>query len=174
MYIARRGGKSQVRCKDDSDHGLDAAAIIDLRTLKGTGGGIISPMRPKGSAEALEVRRRIAAHLLQQGKGLREVARLVDAAPSSVFRWQQALQQRGMEALQARAHPGRPPRLTPQQKQSLADILRQGAPAAGFPTDLWTLARVAQVIERSFGVAYHPGHVWRILREMGWSPQKPE
>lgn len=131
-------------------------------------------MRPKGSAEALGVRRRIAAHPLQQGKGLREVARLVGAAPSSVFRWHQALQRRGMEALQPRPHPGRPPRLTPQQKQALADILLKGAPAAGFPTDLWTLARMAQVIERTFGVAYHLGHVWRILREMGWSPQKPQ
>ena len=131
-------------------------------------------MRPKGSAEALEVRRRIAGNLLQEGRGLREVARLVGATPSSVFRWHQALEQAGMTGLQARPHPGRPSRLTPQQKQTLADILRQGAPAAGFPTDLWTLARVAQVIERSFGVKYHPGHVWRILREMNWSPQKPE
>lgn len=131
-------------------------------------------MRPKGSAEALEVRRRIAANLLQQGKGLLEVARLVGASPSSVFRWHQALQQSGPEALQARPHPGRPPRLTPQQKQALTDILLQGAPAAGFPTDLWTLTRVAQVITRMFGVAYHPGHVWRILREMDWRPQKPE
>ena len=131
-------------------------------------------MRPKGSAEALEVRRRIAGKLLQEGKGVREVARLVGASPSSVSRWKQVLEREGMEGLKARPHPGRSSKLTPQQKQALAGILRAGAQAAGFPTDLWTLARVAQVIERHFGVRYHPGHVWRILREMGWSPQKPE
>lgn len=53
-------------------------------------------------------------------------------------------------------------------------MLLEGPLAAGFPTDLWTLTRVAQVIERHFGVKYHPGHVWRILRDLGWSPQKPE
>ena len=131
-------------------------------------------MRPKGSAEALEVRRRIAGKLLQEGKGIREVARLVGASPSSVFRWKHLLEREGMEGLKARPHPGKPAKLTPQQKQELAGILREGAQAAGFPTDLWTLARVAQVIERYFGVRYHPGHVWRILREIGWSPQKPE
>lgn len=131
-------------------------------------------MRPKGSAEALEVRRRIAGKLLQEGKGIREVARLVGASPSSVCRWNKALQQGGMEALKAKPHPGRPPRLTPQQKQELEGILLKGPQPSGFPTDLWTLPRVAKVIERNFGVKYHPGHVWRILRGMGWSPQKPE
>jgi transposase len=56
----------------------------------------------------------------------------------------------------------------------LKAILLRGARAAGFRTDLWTLRRVAQVIEHHFGVKYHPGHVWYLLRAMGWSPQKPE
>lgn len=131
-------------------------------------------MRPKGSAEALEVRRRIAGKLLAEGRGIREVARLVGASPSSVCRWKQALQQGGMEVLKAKPHPGRPPRLRPEQKQELEEVLLEGPQAAGFPTDLWTLPRVAKVIEGRFGVKYHPGHVWRILRGMGWSPQKPE
>lgn len=131
-------------------------------------------MRPKGSAEALEVRRRIAGRLLQQGKGVREVARLVGAAPSSVSRWKQALEEGGLEALKAKPHPGRPPRLSSEQKETLRTILLAGPQAAGFATDLWTLVRVAEVIERTFGVKYHPGHVWYILRDMGWSAQKPE
>ena len=131
-------------------------------------------MRPKGSAEALETRRLIAGRLLLEGKGVREVSRLTSAASSSVTRWKKELGQGGLEALKAKPHPGRPPRLTPQQKQELEEILLKGAGAAGFPTDLWSLARVAEVIEREFGVKYHPGHVWRILRGMGWSCQKPE
>lgn len=131
-------------------------------------------MRSKGSAEALEVRRRIAGELLLKGRRVREVARLVGAAPSSVSRWKKALEQGGMEALRAKPHPGRAARLTLQQKQELQEILKKGAPQSGFPTDLWTLGRVAQVIERQFGVKYHPGHVWHLLREMGFSAQKPE
>jgi transposase len=131
-------------------------------------------MRPKGSAEALEVRRRIAAKLLQEGKGIREVARLIGAAPSAVHGWKKALIEGGPEALKAKPHPGRPAQLTDEQKAELERLLLEGPLAADFPTDLWTLTRVAQVIERHFGVKYHPGHVWRILRDMGWSPQKPE
>jgi transposase len=130
-------------------------------------------MRPKGSAKELEARRRIAARLLAQGKGIREVARLVDASPSSVLRWKETVERGGLAALQAKRHPGRRPRLSREQKRELEGILLQGAHAAGLNTDLWTLGRVTQVIERHFGVQYHPGHVWYILREMGWSCQKP-
>jgi transposase len=131
-------------------------------------------MRPKGSAEALEMRRQIGGRLLQEGKGVREVSRLTGAAPSSVCRWKQDLEQGGLEALRAKPHPGRTPKLTAEQKKGLEDILLKGAEAAGFSTDLWTLERVAQVIVREFGVTYHPGHVWYILTGMGWSAQKPE
>lgn len=71
-------------------------------------------------------------------------------------------------------HPGRPARLTGEQKEALLEVLRQGPLAVGFATDLWTLARVAKVIENQFGVKYHPGRVWHILRELRWSQQKPE
>ena len=131
-------------------------------------------MRPKGSAAELEVRRRIAGRMLQQGKGVREVARLVKASPSSVSRWKKELEKGGEEALAAKKHPGRPPRLKERQKKELEPILLKGAEAAGYATDLWTLARVTEVIEREFGVKYHPGHVWYILRGMGWTCQKPE
>ena len=131
-------------------------------------------MRPKGSAQELEVRRRLGGRLLKQGKGLREVARLVGASPSSVKRWEEAIKKGGMEALKAKPHPGRTPRLSSRQKGRLAKILLKGPLAAGFRTDLWTCPRVAQVIEHSFGVSYRPGWVWYILRGLGWSSQKPE
>ena len=126
-------------------------------------------MRSKGSTKELEVRRQISGRLLQEGKGVREVARLV-----GVCHWKQALEKGGMEALKAKPHGGRRSRLTPEQKKVLEQVLLKGPRAAGFATDLWTLARVAQVIERLFGVKYRTSHVWYILRGMGWSCQKPE
>jgi len=112
--------------------------------------------------------------LLREGKGVCEVARLLGVVPSTVSRWKKALEEGGLEALTAKPHPGRRAALSPEQRQELEGILLRGPLAAGFPTDLWTLERVAQVIRKHFGVEYHPGHVWRILRSMGWSAQKPE
>jgi len=131
-------------------------------------------MRPPGSAQALETRRMIAVRLLRQGKGVRETARLVGASSSSVVRWKQALQSGGEEALKAKPHPGRRPKLSQSQKEVLEQILLQGPQAAGFKSQLWTLERVAYVIYREFGVKYHPCHVWKILKSMGWSCQKPQ
>lgn len=130
-------------------------------------------MRPKGSAEALEMRRMIAARLLREGMGVREVARLLHVSCSSVSRWKQALERGGLQALKSKPHPGPRPRLNARQKEVLRKILIKGPRAWGYPTDLWTLSRVAGVIEARFGVKYHPGHVWYILRELGFSPQKP-
>jgi putative transposase len=64
--------------------------------------------------------------------------------------------------------------LAPRQLQQVERVLRNGAQAAGFATDLWTCPRVAQVIARRFGVQYHVDHLRRLLRAMGWSPQKPQ
>jgi transposase len=74
----------------------------------------------------------------------------------------------------AKPHPGRPLRLTAKQRERLARLLLQGATKHGYSTELWTLARVAEMIAVTFGVEYHPGHVWHVLRLMGWSSQKPE
>ncbi len=52
-------------------------------------------------------------------------------------------------------------------------LLLQGPEAHGFPTPLWTCPRVARLIAEEFGVDYHEGHVWKILRGLGWSPQRP-
>lgn len=112
--------------------------------------------------------------MLQQGKGVREVARSVGASSSSVSRWKKQLEESGETGLAAKKQAGRESRLKEEQKEQLGQILLQGAVTAGYTTELWTLGRVAEVIEREFGVRYHPGHVWRILRKLGWSCQKPE
>ena len=131
-------------------------------------------MRPKGSAAELEARRRRAVALLRQGMGMSEVARQVGASPSSVKRWKEVTQQSGTQALAAKPHPGRTPRLSAKEKEKLLQLLLQGATAHGYAGQLWTLSRVAEVIEKHFGVHYHPAHVWKLLRGCGWSAQKPQ
>ncbi len=112
--------------------------------------------------------------MLQTGKGVSEVSRLVGCAQSSVSRWKAALEEGGEEALSAKPHPGRDSRLSDKQKERLVRTLLKGPCAAGFETDLWTCSRVAKVIQHTFGVRYHPDHVWKILKSLGWSCQKPE
>jgi len=76
--------------------------------------------------------------------------------------------------LAARPHPGRPALLTAGQRRRLVKLLLQGAGKHGYSTELWTLKRVAEVIAANFGVQYHPGHVWYVLRSLRWSSQKPQ
>lgn len=132
-------------------------------------------MRPSGTAEQLETRRRQAIALLRAGTPFREVARVVRAALSSVVRWKQAYRRNTRTGLRARPTPGRPPRLTPIQKARLRRLLLRGARAAGHPTELWTLKRIGTLIEKEFGVRYSPVGVWKLLRySLNWSWQKPE
>ena len=124
--------------------------------------------------QALEDRRWRAAKLFRAGARLASVARTLQVSRQSVSRWYRQWKQGGVEALRAAGRAGRKPKLERQQLQQLDGALRQGARAQGFGTDLWTLPRVAKLIERLTGVRYHPGHVWRILQAMDWSVQRPE
>lgn len=131
-------------------------------------------MRPKGTPSELEARRLRAAKLLARGEKPSVVARAVGSSRSSVTRWKEVIRKSGVEGLKAKPHKGPKPRLSTGQKKKLGKILLRGAVASGYSTALWTCPRVAAVIEKRFGTSYHPYHVWRLLRSMGWSCQKPE
>lgn len=131
-------------------------------------------MRPFGSPKTLERRRRRAVVLLQHGVSLREVARRVQASVSSVSQWREAWRHGGEAALAPKPVPGAPRKLTAQQCAQLLPLLLQGARAHGFANELWTLKRMAAVIQVHFGVRYHPSHAWKLLRRLGWSCQVPD
>jgi len=135
---------------------------------------MICGMRPCGSPQQLEARRRRAIALLKAGKNLPEVAQALSASVSSVHRWSQTYQAKGLRGLRPRPTPGRPPKLTHAQQKQVVELLKRGPSSAGYDTELWTLGRVAQVIKKEYGVTYHPSHVWRLLDQLGWSCQKPE
>jgi len=112
--------------------------------------------------------------MLDAGESLLAVARAVTASVSSVHRWFQAYHLKGSKGLLPLPTPGRPCKLSAVQRERLEELLQRGPPAAGYETELWTLRRVANLIESEFAVSYHPSHVWRLLEKMGWSCQKPE
>ena len=131
-------------------------------------------MRPQGTPQQLEKRRRQAIQLLKGGKTVSAIARWLGASKSSVVRWRDAHQRNGLEGLRARDIPGRPSRLSARQKGGLVRVLLQGPLKAGYTTDLWTLKRITEVIWKHFRIRYHANHVWRLLGQLGWSCQKPE
>jgi transposase len=130
-------------------------------------------MRPPGSQEQLERRRRRAIELLDEGFSLSAVAEKVGCSVSSVSLWRDLFATQGSEGLAAKPVPGRPSKLTQRQKGALVKLLLKGPVAQGYATDLWTTRRVAEVIERHLRVRYHPNHIWRLLVGLGWSCQKP-
>jgi transposase len=130
--------------------------------------------RLKGSADLLEDRRRRALALLDAGNSLNEVGRQIGCNPSSVMRWRDARRRGGARALEVRFSPGRPWKLDPAQRKRLVRLLLKGPMAQGYRTNLWTTARIAELVERQFGVRYHPDHIGRLMHSLGWSPQKPE
>lgn len=121
----------------------------------------------------MQRKRERAIELLHQGVTQAEVALMLEVDARSVRRWKRASRTGGKAALQAVPASGRPPKLTDRQRQQLEKQLLRGAQAAGFATDLWTCPRVAEHIERRFGVHYHVDHVGRLLHALNWSPQKP-
>jgi transposase len=131
-------------------------------------------VRPRRDFAAMEQRRMQAADLLEQGVIPAEIARQVGVGHQTVSAWRTVWRQAGREGLRAAGRAGRLPKLTGEQLVQVEAALARGPEANGYATDLWTLARVADVIERVTGVSYHPHHVWRILREqLGWSWQRP-
>src|SRR5260221_3591674 len=128
--------------------------------------------RPYGSASALEQRRRQAVRAVRAGEPVADVARIMGVGQRSLYRWLEL--DRLPDGLAAKPHPGPATRLSPDQQRELDRLLRQGAQAHGWPTQLWTTQRVADLIRRRFGVSLHHDHVGRFLRQrLNWSPQKP-
>ena len=131
-------------------------------------------MRPKGTSAVLEQRRRHAVAMMRRGVKPGAVAAALRVSLVSVGRWRKAARDGGAKALAARPSPGRPPKLSVARRRQLLRTLARGPTRHGFGTELWTLARVAEVIHRRWGVSYHPSQVWRILVALGWSCQKPQ
>jgi transposase len=75
--------------------------------------------------------------------------------------------------LKQAGHAGRKARLRPEDLRRIERGLKRGPQALGYETGLWTSWRVAHLIEQECGVQYYPSQAWRILRQLGWSCQRP-
>ena len=120
-----------------------------------------------------EARRFRAWELVQKGWKQTDVAQALGVTRGAVSQWVSRARQEGPQALRYRKPLGSRSKLSQEQRARLPELLDQGAAAFGFCGEIWTRRRVAWVIEREFGVSYHPSQVGRILKDCGWSLQKP-
>jgi transposase len=135
------------------------------------------PRRPAAQRERdrLEARRLRAAELFAVGVHQAEVARQLGVSAQAVSVWHARWQRGGPEALRSRGPSGPSPRLSDAQLATVEQALLEGAGANGFVGELWTLERIAVVIERRTGVRYHPAWVWALLHHrLAWSVQRPK
>ncbi len=124
-------------------------------------------------ADWREERRKRAWKLKEEGWQQKDIAVALGVSEGAVSRWIKRGREGGEEALKAHPPQGVSPRLTAEQKAQIPALLAKGAEAYGFRGDVWTASRVAEVIKRTFGVRYHRDHVGKLMREVGWSRQKP-
>jgi len=134
------------------------------------------PRRPAAQQqrERLLTRRLRAAGLFSAGVRQAEVAHHLGVSRQAVNVWHARWQAGGTQALRSRGPTGPTPKLSDAQLGQVEQALLKGATANGFVGELWTLDRIAVVIERLTGVRDHPAHVWALLRHrLGWSVQRP-
>ena len=120
-----------------------------------------------------EARRLRAFELKQAGWTQQEIAEALGVSRGAVSQWMKAAEEGGVEALRSRPRPGRPGRLSSENRNRLPALLSRGAEAYGFRGEVWTCGRVAKIIQEKFGVTYSKSHTSRVLKAVGWTPQKP-
>src|SRR5512132_2149090 len=125
------------------------------------------------SPAVLEYRRRLAIERVDDGYTTQEVADFLGVDPSSVRRWLASFRRHGGDARAARPRPGRPPKLTDTPEKIVRRWLADNPTEHGFATELWTVPRLAQLIEQQWGIHFHPDYRGTWLRQRGYTPQKP-
>ena len=125
-------------------------------------------------AKTLAVRRMKAGKLFKKGVRQAEIARRLKVSRAAVHYWYTTWRKEGKEGLRGADHPGPKSKLTAEKVSTVKHILLKGAGAAGYATEMWTLPRIAEMIKKSTRISYHPGYVWRVVRALGFTCQKPE
>src|ERR1051326_2075889 len=130
--------------------------------------------RPRGGFKFLEQRRQLAVELVTKGIPAANVAKPHKIHERTIHKWLSAYRRGGLEGLAVRVSTGRKKKLTTKQQAALKKIIVAGAVKAGFDNEIWTSKRVLQVIKDEFDVDYHANHLPKLLRGLGFTPQRPQ
>lgn len=145
-----------------------------LRLHPKTYGKLIRLQKDAERDGAYRVAKRLHAVLLNsEGHSSGELAVILQAPRSKVSEWLSNYETHGVDGLLEGFRSGRPPLLTAAQIVELSDIVESGPVAYGLDSGIWTSPMITRVIEEEFGVAFHPGHVRKLLHQIGFSVQRP-
>ena len=126
----------------------------------------------EGSSRVAE---RIHAVILNgEGKTSGEISNLVKSSRAQVSLWLKRYDEHGFEALLEGHRSGRPAGMSKNFKRILGDIVDSGPVAYGYMSGVWTAPMIAEIIQTEFNLEYHPGHVRKLLKRIGFSVQRPK
>ena len=129
---------------------------------------------PKTFKDWREARRFRGWELHEKGWSQTLIAEALGVTGGAVSQWLKTVREEGLRGLlSSPSKRGPKSRLSKQELGRLPQLLERGAEAYDFRGSVWTCARVGKVIKQEFGVAYSERHVGRLLREIGWTRQKP-
>lgn len=124
--------------------------------------------------EAKEQLRFAAVKRVEDGESPEAVASGLGMNRRQIYRWLEAYHYGGDGALKAKPIPGAPPKLDARQMAKLSKIIQTKNPLQlKFSYALWTLAMIRELIRRDFDVALSEVSVGRLMRRLGFSPQRP-
>lgn len=130
-------------------------------------------MTPTNQSGFFERRRFQAIDLYKKGIIQSHISRKLGVSRQSVSRWVGSYRKKGAHALISRPRSGRPPKLNRSRQKHFLNLLARGPQKFGYTTQLWTSERICRLLKDRFGVQLHPHHVPKLLRQCGWSYQKP-
>ncbi len=126
------------------------------------------------SREKREKVRLKAGKLFQKSMPQAEVGRKLGATGAAVCYWHKVWEKRGMAGLKSKGHTGFASKLTEKKRILFKKAILKGPLSHGFPTNLWTLSRLAAVMKKVARVSFGHNHTWQIVRALGFTCQKPQ
>ena len=129
---------------------------------------------PLLSRKKREQKRLYAAKLFKKNIPQAEIARRLKVTPAAVNYWHIDWKQGGKKALKSKGHPGFPSKLIPKDRTAFKEAILKGPLAYGYETNFWTLSRLSAVMKKVTGVKFSDVWTWHIVRDLGFTPQKPQ
>jgi transposase len=128
----------------------------------------------KQGRRATPEERAMAIRLIEEKRPYAEVAQILGVGESTVFEWWRNYRRNGLSGIATKETPGRPSSLSGQQLQELRALITDTVPSQfGYEVELWTRDIIADLIRRRFRVSLSAVTVGRIMKQLGFSPQKP-
>lgn len=126
------------------------------------------------SREQREKTRFKAAKLFKKNIPQAEIARKLKVIPAAVNYWRIDWEEHGQAGLKSKGHPGFKSKLTDDKRAVFKRAVLKGPLNYGFETSLWTLSRLAAVMKKTTGIKFGHDRAWQIVRELGFTCQKPQ